>query len=338
MTKFISFPKIHQFADAIRTIKHKKDFQGLDVNGDAIYAHNAVYPTLAYKGTVKLHGTNAAIIFDEDGNFHCQSRENIITPEKDNAGFATYIYSLPKEIISSTVKNFGIYGEWCGGNIQAGVAINGLPKMFVIFAERNLDGDLEEQNWSERNYSKSAWEVLNRYNIYHIEQFPTFTIDIDFEHPEIAQNELIKITEEVEKECPVGKFFGKCGVGEGVVWSPTDPDYTNSGYWFKVKGEKHSSSKHKTLAPIDVEVVKAVNDIVDIVVTESRVEQGIQKLKEVGKEAIVRNIGDFIKWINSDIEAEEKEMLDKSGLDRKKIHSAITTKAKGIFLEKIKVG
>jgi len=176
---------------------------------------------------------------------------------------------------------------------------------------------------------------LNKHNIYHIEQFPTFTIDIDFEHPEIAQNELIKITEEIEKECPVGKFFGKIGTGEGVVWKPISPEYSNSGLWFKVKGEKHASSKHKTLAPIDVELVKQIDDLVDIVVTESRVDQGIQKLIEGGLEFSVKNMGPFLKWMNGDIEAEEAELLDKSGIERKKIHGKISAKSKNIFLDKL---
>jgi len=209
--------------------------------------------------------------------------------------------------------------------------------MFVIFAERLLPKDelQEEQEWVPDVYDDMELNFLNAHSIYHINQFPTFSINIDFEHPELAQNVLIELTQEVERCCPVGKYFGKEGIGEGIVWKPTDSKFQNSGYWHKVKGEKHSSSKHKTLAPIDVELVKEIEALVDIVVTESRVDQGISKLRETGKEFDIKNIGDFLRWMVGDVEKEESEMLDKSGIERKKIHKKITDKAKREFLNKL---
>ena len=41
----------------------------------------------------------------------------------------------------------------------------------------------------------------------------------------------------------------------------------------KVKGEKHSSSKVKKLASVDVEKLNSIKDFVDYAVTESRLEQ-----------------------------------------------------------------
>ena len=84
--KFYSFPKIGQFVDTIRNIKHRSDYRGLDAEGSPIYNHEQPYPQLAYQGTVKIHGTNSGLIFvDNTGAFQCQSRERIITPQSDNA-------------------------------------------------------------------------------------------------------------------------------------------------------------------------------------------------------------------------------------------------------------
>jgi len=145
MSEFVKFPKIHQFVDAIRQVKHDTDFKGVDADGNAIYAHNALYPILKYHGTVKCHGTNSGVVIDFNDNLHCQSRERIITPENDNAGFATFVYK-DKEIFINLKKNICndlnvessdytivIFGEFVGKGIQKGVAISDLEKTFIIF-------------------------------------------------------------------------------------------------------------------------------------------------------------------------------------------------------------
>ena len=78
--------------------------------------------------TEKIDGTNACIAFHNDGTYHVQSRNNIITPEKDNAGFAHWVQENWEEI-----KKLGPgyhYGEWWGGSIQRGY---GVPKQFSLF-------------------------------------------------------------------------------------------------------------------------------------------------------------------------------------------------------------
>jgi len=43
--------------------------------------------------------------------------------------------------------------------------------------------------------------------IYNIEDFKTFNVEVDLNNPKMAQNTFYELTEEVEKECPVGKHF-----------------------------------------------------------------------------------------------------------------------------------
>jgi hypothetical protein len=49
--------------------------------------------------------------------------------------------------------------------------------------------------------------------------FETWNIEIDFDRPDIAQNELVELVEKViEPNSPLGQTFGKEGnIGEGVV-------------------------------------------------------------------------------------------------------------------------
>jgi hypothetical protein len=54
---------------------------------------------------------------------------------------------------------------------------------------------------------------LNLNNIWFVDQFPTTSLVIDFNRPDLAQNEIVKLLEENENNSPVGKqmynvYFG----------------------------------------------------------------------------------------------------------------------------------
>ena len=65
----------------------------------------------------KIDGTNAQIYFDDQGNILCGSRKRQITPEDDNAGFATWAYTH-REILFGILGEGRHYGEWWGQGIQ----------------------------------------------------------------------------------------------------------------------------------------------------------------------------------------------------------------------------
>ena len=152
MSKHVKFPSIEKFSNVIRRVQEKTRFVGLAEDGSPIFDNLKPLPTLTFQGTEKLHGTNAAIAINSAGEFWCQSRENIITSLGDNAGFATYVHSqlgLYKDMIEfadqlhacvPNVEKTLIFGEWCGGNIQSKVALQQLPKMFVVFKICNVVG------------------------------------------------------------------------------------------------------------------------------------------------------------------------------------------------------
>jgi len=316
---FTRFPKIGHFRDVINHVKQKTRFVGLDEAGEPIFDATRRLPKMVFEGTVKLHGTNAAVVRNEDGSIHFQSRERIITPTSDNMGFAMWASTIDwnKFLIPFMPgERVVIFGEWCGGDIQQGVALNQLPKMFVIFKI------LVNDYWL--HLSSFCWPE-NR--IFNIRQFPTFEAEIDFDKPAIVQNKLIEITEAVEAECPVGKAFNVSGIGEGVVWTAV----TDKSLIFKVKGAKHSSTKTKRIASVDMDLVASIEEFIENTVTENRLNQALENVT-----LDVKSTGDFIRWIYNDILTEEADVIVASGLEPKNIGKYVSDKAKKFFFERIK--
>ena len=102
----IKYTSIEQFRNIINEVKHNAQYVGMDDYGDVVMNRNAKLPTLTFIGTVKCHGTNFSVCSDDTGEMWFQSRENIITPEKDNAGSAQFgIYNKDRfqQIFNKTI-------------------------------------------------------------------------------------------------------------------------------------------------------------------------------------------------------------------------------------------
>lgn len=370
-SQMVEFPSIEQFRS---TVKHVNDYT----------THNGLTPPkVSFLGTVKLHGTNAAVCAPCGAakQMWAQSRSNVITPEQDNAGFAAFV-EANKDVFAALLTRFdfneqsddeapenssivSIYGEWCGANIQKGVALTGLPKMFVIFGAAISSGVDDKgqiiRNWLPPEEIQKAFnEVKTGYgyaigdglssqmpavaipdSIKCILDFPVWKVQIDFAEPAAKQNELVAITNAVEAECPVGKALGVTGVGEGVVWQavssePNLPPHVMAGLTFKVKGEKHSSSKVKTLAAVDTEKLESLGAFYDSVMTEARLEQGLEVLRRDGHEISAKSTGHFIKWVAGDVVKEESDTMQKNGFEAKDVMPGVSAKARTWFLNKLK--
>jgi hypothetical protein len=345
MKKMIKFPSIEQFRTVVSNVNRHFNFVGLDENGEAIYDPTLPKPVITFKGTVKLHGTNAAVSYNAK-ELWAQSRENIITPEKDNAGFAFFVesnkeafYELFAQVMDKTIpwpdpyKNtITIYGEWAGGNIQKGVGICNLPKSFFIFGVKITPHTESEEElkanpayWVDYSYLKN-----NEVKIYNINDYPTYSIDIDFNMPQLVQNQLSELTIAVEEECPVAKAFGFSGIGEGIVWSA---EFKGNVHRFKVKGEKHSSSKVKTLAAVDVEKLNSIKDFVDYAVSESRFNQALENVFPNNEPIDVKKMGDVIRWVVNDVIKEEMDTLVENQLEPKEINKYVSSKVREMFFK-----
>jgi len=298
---------------------------------DIGFAFKDSMPILEFQGTVKIHGTNAGVVLPEN---YAQSRNNVITIENDNAGFARFHNEKSFVFLDfysqvNTDLPIVIYGEWAGKGIQCGVGISEIERSFFIFGVKVITGD--DTHYWLKDYPKLS---SPENNIYDIRDFQTYSISVDFSNPQLSQNELCKITEFVEDCCPVAKAFGVNGVGEGVVWS----HITDNGnmFSFKVKGEKHSSSKVKVLAEVDTEKMNSISDFVAYSVTESRLNQAWNELfEQTNVEPDIKLIGSFIKWVSQDISKEEADVLTDNNLTMKDVGGILSKKAKQWFISKI---
>lgn len=340
----IKFPSVGQFRNVIRHVKTRAQYVGKDEAGEAIFDPSKPIPTLKFLGTVKIHGTNAGIVYDyATSETTYQSRERELTLTQDNAGFMLAQmknedrwrkYFEEYASLSPQLIKIAVFGEWCGRGIQKGVAVSELEKMFVVFATKFIFAD-GSARWAEQ-LAYSTGEFSDIPGVHSIEDFPMYTVDIDFNFPELAQNKMVEITEEVERECPVGKAFGVSGIGEGVVWRCVDSSWNDSDTWFKVKGEKHSVSKVKKLAAVDVEAAATIKEFVERTVTEARLEQGFDNLvREQLKPAEMSSMGDFIRWVFNDVIKEEADTIVASGIDPKKLGGPIANAARPWFVKKI---
>lgn len=345
--KFKKFKKIGQFKDSIVSIKSQSQYVGKDENGESIYDETRCLPTVVFKGTVKLHGTNAGIHYDFVTNeITPQKRTSYLTEDFGHFGFTEYIrafqdfykYSCRKVCEKAGITEVVVFGEWVGEGIQKNVAISELSKRFVVFEAFSpekgcyLDPcDLDEF----RDHSNKC---------YNIRDYKQYEVTVDLNHPELAIKEINNIIDEVEKCCPVAKAMleaecpEKCVdrdvfLGEGVVFSNRHP--FNSS--FKSKGEKHSAhggSKRPSVDPIKAANIK---DFVKQVVTEDRLEQcwGVIEQEYGEGNMTTKQIGELMGWIFKDIISEEGDALAHNNLCKKDIGSEVANTARPWFINKI---
>lgn len=343
----ITFPSINQFKNLIVSARKSAEW------------HQIGYPTIRFEVTIKGHGTNSGICRPINGSVDdiwYQSRERVITPEQDNAGFAMWAHGNRETFnnifdairdqetsIENDTRIIQIFGEFLGSNIQKGVGVNGLPKFMNVFGIR-VSNDAESSDWKPKALYNEIFQdvsMLNSLGIYHKYQFKHWYVDIDFNDPKAIQNQLIEWCEAIENDCPIARHFlpesTDILIGEGMVLQaiPQDVGFDVSSYMMKIKGEKHSASKVKTIAPVDTEKLNSIKEFVEYAVTENRLNQGIDKLREMGLPNDSSSTGAFIKWVMGDVLKEELDVVAKSGLTTKEITGPIANKARDFFMKQL---
>lgn len=347
--KHISYSKTPKISDAIYDIRLRLSYTGKDDQGNPTYNSDYVYPKLTFEGTVKLHGTNASVVYD-NGNIYAQSRENVLSINNDNAGFCFWVENN-KEFLNDLFKEIQnkyriepenkivIFGEWAGKGIQKNVAINKIDKSFFVFGIKIIDAYITKIE-NDIEVPTSYWidfkdlRFPNIKNMYNIFEFTTYSVEIDLNNPKEVEDILNEITDQVEKECPVAKHFGISGLGEGVVWTTLLTINGNtSKLKFKTKGKKHQEvNKEGKNITIDEVKLGSIQDFIEYAVTENRVRNGINIL--FGNERPdIKRMGDFMKWIINDVITEEGKELYKNNLEVKDVNKYISNKARDLFLK-----
>jgi len=177
--------------------------------------------------------------------------------------------------------------------------------------------------------------------IYNVYDFPVYTLDIDFNYPDKYEKEITKLTDIVANECPVGKFFGVSGPGEGIVWHLNKNDKNNKSdnfsLVFKSKSESFLPSTLNKMPKPDK--IKNDNTVIDIFImntlTEYRLNQGIDYTKEMlyPEQLTIKIMGIFLKWIVEDILREESDTIEEYNLKEDELKKLIPQKAKRWFIQ-----
>jgi hypothetical protein len=100
-----------------------------------------------------------------------------------------------------------------------------------------------------------------------------------------------------------------------------------------VKGEKHSSSKVKTLAAVDVEKLNTIKEFVDYSVSESRFNQALENIFPNNEPIDVKKMGDVIRWVVNDVIKEEMDTMVENQLEPKEINKYISSKVREMFFK-----
>jgi hypothetical protein len=330
---FCNYPKIEEFRKTVSAMRKERQYEGKDADGKPIFSGE---PVLRFKGTVKLHGTNAAIAY-HCGKIWAQSRNRVLTAEQpDKYGFYDFVQARlePLKALFEKIPNeenlpIYLFGEWAGQGVMKGVAISAVPPKFYIFDV--LVAKIGAHGWLKADDVApiAAPEVA----VHNIHSFPTWTLVIDFAKPDESKVELERITAEVERQCPVAAAFGHAGVGEGVVWTAMRADGTVEK--FKVKGEEHRVVSSNLGAAI-VEMTRATNvaEFIRLTVTKARMLQAVDACDQdngVTMEA-------FIEWMINDIVSEEGELMYHSNLCVGDVAGAIRSKCTAMWQHLMNAG
>jgi hypothetical protein len=197
--------------------------------------------------------------------------------------------------------------------------------MFIIFGISLANEDGSKEYLTRKQVEDTLKNIALPETVKCIYDFPTYEMVIDFENPHEAQNKLNQITESVEAECPVGKALGVSGVGEGVVYRCVEPGYEDSGFWFKVKGDKHSKSKVRTLAAVDIERINNIQALAERLAHNGRVEQMAQQVFDTlnGGEVDIKRTGELIKAVMQDIFKEDLDIVSASGFTGRDLNGPV---------------
>ena len=265
-----------------------------------------------YRGTVKIHGTNAAVSQRlAGGELSCQSRNRLLHAGEDNFGFSAFMDQRRESCdrLFSRCRLVGgegvyhVFGEFAGQGIQKGMAVSAIPKFFVIFAVCREGDFMDLSNLGHDFHDHSQ-------NIYNVFDFGQWTLTLKRSNMNASDDIIKEITAEICAECPAGRFLGASGNGEGIVWQCLDAPQ-DARLWFKSKGD--DGNMESALRTPTESCADAAKTFADVVVTPDRVLQGIVAMKEAGCPEH-RNV---VAWVVQDALREEGSHL---GVEDAKIY------------------
>lgn len=317
------YPSIEQLRHVVAAVTHKTRYVS-----EGVY-NNDPLPTLPFTGTIKLHGSNGGVVVNKDG-IHAQSRNQLLTEQNDNYGFYQFVLAQ-RDVFTKIAWSFlweeeiVIYGEWAGKNINAGgTGISRLPRAFYIF-DVLIDG-----KWLDKNslfILGHSLAGLAPDDVRFITNYPTYQISLDFNTLNASSpiiEDLTKIVNEIDAQCPVAAHHDVEGHGEGLVFANYDMGELLA---FKLKGDSHKIARQKVVVELSPEFQASIDEFCDYSLTLERLNQ----IYGMVSDKTNRGIGEFLKLLSLEIIKEESDVLEESGLEWKHVSRAITHRAKEFF-------
>ena len=340
------FPKIRGFHNVVKEVRS--------------FPIDNVFPVMNFRSKCKLHGTNAGVRVMPDGTVVSQKRSgdcgeyghfNFPVWVKGNE---SYFASLAHE-----TDTYIIYGEWAGKGVQKKVAVSELEnKSFFVFVVRQLretDEVDEDGNKIVNSFLIIDPDEIRAImgdklpnNIY-IVPWHSDDIFIDFNKEADLRNSATKFNDEVSviDKCDpyIKELFGIEGFGEGLVYYPMPSDDSElttistsrfERYSFKIKGASHSGSGDgEKKARVKAVAPDSAYDFANIMLTQDRLNQGIQEVCEDGP-VDIKKTGQYIGWVCKDVATEGAQELLRGNLEWKQVQGIIANRAREFFMEKVK--
>lgn len=271
---------------------------------------------MIFRGKIKLHGTNAAICFDDE-NIYAQSRSKVLSVYDDNAGFANFVAKLDAVFPDDPIV---IYGEWAGPGVQKNDAVTNIDKK--TFFAFSLYYPNEDRRVIEPKEIEDVISTVfgDDYTSKSIKVLPWYTEEelVDFSRQNVCQKFVDKSVKEVDEviaiEDPYIKSeFDVSGPGEGLVYYAIRGNLLDGkaiedefliDYIFKIKSEAHGVQKSKNRNHVAPERPDGIDEFIEMFFTENRMEQ---MLRQIGNEATRENTGKFIKAVMTDVYKESTQ-------------------------------
>lgn len=302
------------------------------------------------RGKIKLHGTNAGIRIENDGQLVGQKRSSDVAIGNDNAGFAQWLSTV--EYSDAYNEAAPIFcGEWAGPGVQNGDAVAQIgSKKFFVFAVGQI-GEFEVTEDGEKVMRTGIIDiVLEPKDIQDIVDIafgdnpdiivlPWYTapVTVNMMDQEDAQKFISVATQIVDEvvgvEDPfIKETFGVSGPGEGIVYYALDKPDEWREWMFKVKSEAHTVNKSKKRDHVAPEKPAGMDEFVDAFFTENRFEQMLAEA--LGGEPDRKRTGDFLKAVMSDVHKESVNELELADFDWKAVSKYGINKSKLWFMAK----
>lgn len=279
----------------------------------------AVPNGILYRGKVKRDGTFAAIECDGSTK-RFFSRNQELTVDKDNFGFAKHFQSLPFSTHNGTVT---VYGEWSGPGIQDKTIDSRFPeRKFFVFRLEVDDKDAHVNKLAEY-WPALAWEAKIIPARMAIElRFDGASNDDDVS----LINEKVKEIETVDPDAL--EWYGLAGMGEGYVFEAcaSDSDIPAELKYFKAKVPELRVKLSAAAASTKLDSYDPTS-FVKAFVTEARCRQFFGNFPHEKK-----STNAFINAVVADVMKESVEDRAANGINEEQVSQALKTAIRTWYL------